>query len=497
MSAGNPTEKDTKQTVQGNDPRGRRQGHDAEHAHAVNRTGKSARQQAAAKDIISNAAGTDANIDGGAPQGLSSSIWTWSVLLTVLLLFGVGGAWAMLATISGAVIASGSISPQSGIQTVQHPEGGVIKEIRVRAGDMVRQGDVLVVLEDAEIRTLLDMVETEILAMEAEIARLEAERDRREQIHFPEHLIRLGLQTKSVRRLLDNQQNLFRERQDLQKSQKAGLRQQMAALERQLAGLAAQLKALHERLRLIDDEIAAVAPLLEKGLANKARLLALQRQQASLQGELGRIISEQARTREIMGQISLRIASLEQDFLSKVLEQLAALRRELSLKRRKRLELQRKLDNVLLRAPVTGRILEISNRTVGGVIGPREPIMQIVPANDPLIVNARIRPTDIDQVFVGQQARVLFTAFNSSTTPQLVGQVRTILPAPLMDKTTQEPYYQVEIIVPLEELKSLPANMRLIPGMPGEIFLTTRERTPMDILLSPLKDSIRRAMRSS
>ncbi len=430
----------------------------------------------------------------GDPHSLTPAPGQAAIALVFLLVFVIGGAWALLAEIEGAVIANGAVSPESGIKTVQHPEGGIVAEIRVREGDRVRAGQVLMVLKADELRANYAMVETQYFATLAEIARLEAERDGSTQIHFPDELLKAATKSHVARNAMETQRRLFESRRKLNRTQKRVLEQQINALEKQLVGLQAELEGKKRQAALIREEINTVSRLLAKGQALKPRLLALQRTEAALKGEMGRNLGDQAKTREYIAQTRQQIVSIDRDFLAGVLDRLADLQQQESVLREKRIDLARKLELTRLRAPVDGRVLEITMKTIGGVIGPREPVIRIVPLNEALIVQAKVQPTDIDELRPDQLARVVFSAFETRTTPTLNGTVRTISPAPLVDETENQPYYRVDVVVPASELGKLPKGAKLVPGMPAEVFITTRPRTPMDIILKPLKDSIRRAV---
>lgn len=432
----------------------------------------------------------------GDPKALSPISGEFIIAVVFGLVFVVGGAWAFLAEIEGAVIASGAVSPESGIKTVQHPEGGIVAEIRVREGDRVQAGQVLMVLKADELRANLAMVETQYFATLAEIARLEAERDGRTRLRFPRELIRAAVTNASARNAMETQRRLFESRRKLNVTQKKVLEQQINALEKQLEGLKAELEGKKRQAALIREEINTVSRLLAKGQALKPRLLALQRTAAALKGDMGRNLGEQAKTREYIAQIRQQIVSIDRDFLAGVLDRLAELQQQESLLREKRIDLARKLELTRMRAPADGRVLEITMKTIGGVIGPREPVIRIVPLKEALIIQAKVQPTDIDELRPDQLARVVFSAFEARTTPTLNGTVRTISPAPLIDEADSQPYYRVDVEVPAAELGKLPKGAKLVPGMPAEVFITTRPRTPMDIILKPLKDSMRRAMRS-
>jgi len=415
--------------------------------------------------------------------------------LGIVLLFAGGmGVWAVWVRITGAVIAQGTVSPESGIKTVQHPEGGVVKHILIHEGDKVHAGEVLLTLDDSTLRASLAGIDARLQADLAEMARLEAERDKAESVIFPDELLRRG-EEPQVRRLIRTQKSLFAARRKMLTSQREILNQKIRALKERIGGLQEELKGKKQQSAYISEEVATVSSLLKKGQALKPRLLALKRSASALEGERGRLLGELAQARENIAEIKEQIVALRRDFLSRVLERLAELQKEAAVLREQRADVAKRLRETEIRAPADGRVLDLKVRTVGGVIAPRQPIMFVVPENEPLLIDAHVKVTDIDEVMPLGEARIIFTAFSSRNTPTLTGQVRMISPAPQIDDLTKKPYYKVKIVVPAGELKKLGPDKHLVPGMPAEVFITTRERTPLDIIVSPFFTAARRAFR--
>ncbi len=432
---------------------------------------------------------------GGRPGHLDVGRWIMAGILVVAVVFVAGGIWAAVAKIAGAVIAQATVSPESGIKTVQHPDGGIVKEIRVRSGDRVKAGQVLIVFDEEEVRARLAITETRLHAGLAEIARLEAERDGGNAPVFPQQLLERK-DDPEVRRVMKVQQALFTARRRMLSNQRNILGQKVAALEKRITGLEAELSGKERQAKLIDEEIGTVARLFSRGQALKSRLLALKRKAAALEGERGRLLGEIAQARDSIFEIRLQILKLERDFLAQVLDRLADLDEQTRILEEQRMDLRRKLDMMRIRAPVDGRVLDVSVKTIGGVVSPRQPILRIVPEHEPLILEARVRPSDIDQVAASQKARIVFSAFSSRNTPVLEGEVRVVSPAPIVDEISKQTFFRAEVVVPAEELSKLPDEQKLIPGMTAEVFLTTRDRTPLDILLNPIIDAARHSLRS-
>ncbi len=432
---------------------------------------------------------------GDRPGHLDVRRWVAAGILVVLLVFVAGGVWATVTRIAGAVIAQATVSPESGIKTVQHPDGGIVKRILVRSGDRVKAGQVLIVFDEEEIRARLAITEMRLHAGLAEIARLEAERDGAAAPSFSRRL-RERKDDPEVQRVMKVQKALFTARRRMLANQRSILEKKVAALAKRITGLEAELAGKERQARLIDEEIDTVAGLFSRGQALKSRLLALQRRAAALEGERGRLLGEIAQARESIFEIRLQVLRLERDFLTRVLDRLAELHETVGILEEQRTDLRRKLDMVRIRAPVDGRVLDVAVKTIGGVVSPRQPILRIVPENEPLILEARVQPSDIDQVEAAQDARIVFTAFSNRDTPVLEGKVRVVSPAPIVDDISKRTFYRAEIVVSAEELRKLPEDRKLIPGMTAEVFLTTHERTPLDMLLGPLIDAARHSLRS-
>ena len=420
--------------------------------------------------------------------------WIAAGLFVVLAVFGAGGAWAVLTHIYGAVVAPGSVSMESGIKTIQHPYGGVVKRIAVREGQSVRAGDLLLELEDETLRSSLLIAERKLDAALAELARLEAERDgRREPDFSPLLLARKNVP--EARKAMEAQRALLKARRRMMSGQESILKQKAGALQSQIRGLQAELEGKKQQDALIGEEVKTVETLLKKGQALRPRLLSLQRRAAALKGEQGRILEEIARSRQSIAEISMQIVQLRRDMLARVLNRLSIVQTEAENLRAKLAELRKKLKRVEVRSPVNGRVLDMTIHTVGGVVLAGKPVMRIVPEGGPIILETRVRPVDIDQVSPSQPVRVSFSAFSRRTAPQLKGHVSMISPAPLVSGKNGAPYYRVDVKVEPEELARLGGN-RLVPGMPVEVYIRTVSRTPLDILISPLRNSIRTAFRS-
>jgi membrane fusion protein, type I secretion system len=417
--------------------------------------------------------------------------------ITVLLIGGVGG-WATTAQLAGAVIASGTIVVESSVKKVQHPTGGVVGQILVKEGDEVEAGRVLLRLDDTVTKANLGVVRSQLDVFMVREARLLAERDDAPAIVFPQQLIaRRG--DESVTAAIAGEEKLFDSRRNARTGQHAQLRERIAQTNEEIRGLLAQQVAKESELDLIGKELAGVAELYSKNLVSISRYTLLQRDQTRLQGERGALIASIARARGKISETELQIIQLDQDFRTDVLKDLREAQGKIAEFRERVTAAEDQLKRVDLLAPRAGVVHRLSVHTVGGVIGNGETIMQIVPRADELVVEAKVGPSDIDQVAAGSKAVVRIMAGNQRITPQIVGLV-TRMSADLASEQQQNsaqasaPYYTVRIALPIEEVARL-KDIRLLPGMPVEAFIQTHERTPLQYLLKPLQEQIARTFR--
>ncbi len=414
-------------------------------------------------------------------------------LLGLVIVAGGLGAWASLTSIQGAIIAQGVTTVESSSKKIQHREGGIVKTINIKEGQRVREGDVLIELDETEIKSQLAIFEGLLLEQMAQSARLKALRDGAEKINFPAELIERKSE-KAVEEIISGQIKLFMALKATSVGRRNQLEERVAQLDKQIIGQQSQLVARRDQFKLISDELTSLEGLLKKGLVPVSRVLALKRERSNLGGQEGELISNIAQTRSRISETKLQIIQLEDEDRGKVLGELRQVETELTQNRERRIATAAKLRRTSILAPRAGYVLQLAVHTIGGVVGPGEVIMLIVPELDDIIVEARVNPQDIDQIFLNQNARVLFSAFNMRTTPEISATV-THVGADLTQQDAQTPpYYAIKLKMTKEDLTKLGDN-KLIPGMPAETFIQTRNRTPMSYLIQPLRDQIMRAFR--
>jgi len=416
-------------------------------------------------------------------------------VLGLLILVGGFGSWSVLANISGAIIARGQIEVDQNRQVVQHLDGGIVLDIAVDEGDLVATGDVLLRLDPSELQSNLAIIESQLFEFIARRGRLEAERDGTDSIIFDDQLLQLANDRPEVRDLIDGQSRLFAARNNSLQKETEQLQKRRDQIATQIEGIDAQKASLETQIDLIREELADQQTLLDRGLAQASRVLALQREEAKLNGRRGELIASGAQALERTTEIDIEILKLQTKWREDAITQLRDLQvRELELAEQRRALLEQ-LDRLDIRAPVSGVVYGMQVFTPRSVIRAAEPVLYLIPQDRPLVIAAQVEPIHIDQVFVGQDAIIRFSAFDSRTTPELTGTVVQVSADAFVDERTQGSYYRAEIQLAEDETAKLPEGLVMIPGMPVEAFIRTDDRTPLAYLVKPLSDYFTKAFR--
>lgn len=414
-------------------------------------------------------------------------------LWLLILFFGVGGLWAMFAPISSAAVARGQVMVESNRKTVQHLEGGIIEEILVKEGQMVVKDQPLVRLRATTAEARKDLITNQYVAAKALETRLLAERDGLDSLSFPESVLAQKDDPK-VQETLTSQERLFITRKQALEGELGVIEQRIRQLNDQIGGLRAQQASVREQMRLIKEEADVVEKLLLSGNAQRPRFLALKRREAELQGASGQFAAEIARIQQAVGEAELAKMNARNEFLNGVVKELRDVQVQIS-------DLEQNLkastdvfERTVIAAPLEGTVVGLKFHTLGGVIAPGAPIMDIVPKDDRLVVEAQILPQDIDEVHEGLIARVRLTPYKSRRIPPLEGNVTQVSADSFTDQKTGMSYYTARVEIDPEFMKHL-RNVELQPGMPADVLIVTGERTFLSYLLSPLSDSMYRAFR--
>ncbi|OJH45541.1 HlyD family type I secretion periplasmic adaptor subunit [Paracoccus sp. SM22M-07] len=427
----------------------------------------------------------------------------WSVrtpiiagLLAVIILVGGFIAWAMMSQISGAVVASGQVEVEQQRQIVQHPDGGVVESIAVKDGSDVKAGDLLLGLDGTLLRTEHTIVEGQYFEVLARRGRLEAERGETEEVTFPDELTTAAKDDPDLAGLVEGQASLFRTRLDTLRQSLDQLAKQSDQITSEIEGIDAQIDALGTQRDLIGEELVDQQSLLDRGLAQASRVLALQREAARMDGELGSLQANRASALIRQTELEIQRLQLGAERREQAETELRDLGyRELELAERRR-SLVEQISRLEIRAPVSGLVYNMQVTTPRSVIRPADPLLYIIPQDRPLVIGARLQTINIDEVMVGQPVVLRFSAFSSRTTPEIDGRLDRVSADALLDEATRAPYYRAEVSIPPEEMEKL-GSLALVPGMPVEVYIQTGERTPMAYLLKPLADYFNRAFRES
>jgi HlyD family secretion protein len=415
-------------------------------------------------------------------------------ILVLLVTFGIGG-WAATTELSSAVVAPGVLVVDSSVKKVQHPTGGVIGELRVRDGDRVRAGDILVRLDETQTRAAATIITKSVDELLARQARLETERDNIPQLAFPAALLdRARDPASDAARAVAAERSLFDLRRQAREGQKSQLKERSLQLQEEIKGYQGQVEAKKKEVDFIQQELEGVRTLWQKNLVPISRLTALERDAARIEGERSQLSGMIAQAKGKMAEIQLQIIQIDQDLRSEVGKDLVEARSKISEMAERKIAAVDQLQRIDIRSPQNGVVHQLSVHTLGGVIAPGEQIMLIVPDADTLAVEVRIAPQDIDHVRVGQPAILRLSAFNQHTTPEITGSVSVISPDLTQDQRTGTSFYTTRIALKPEELKRL-GSVKLIPGMPADAFIQMGGRTALSYLMKPLRDQAARAFK--
>jgi len=414
-------------------------------------------------------------------------------LVVVALIAGGVGSWAATTDISGAVIAPGVLVVDTYVKKVQHPTGGIVGEILARDGDRVKAGDVVVRLDATINKANLAIVDKGLMELAARKARLEAERDAADAIIVPDELASRSRDLQ-VAHVIAGERKLFALRQTARAGQKTQLRQRIEQLNQEIVGLKIQADAKSREVELIQRELKGARELWEKNLIPITKLTSLEREATRVEGEKGNLIATIAQANAKIAETEQQIIQIDEDLASEVAKDLREIDAKVGEFVERKVTAEDQLKRIDIRAPQTGIVHQSTAHTVGGVINATDPIMLIVPEADHLTVEAKVAPKDIDQLLLGQEAMLRFSAFNQRTTPQITGTVSQISADITTDERTNESHYTIRVAISAEEISRL-GDKALVPGMPVEVFVKTGDRRVLSYLVKPLSDQITRAFR--
>ena len=402
------------------------------------------------------------------------------------------GAWASLVPLTEGVVATGSVVVDTAHKTIQHLEGGIVEKLYVREGSEVKAGDVLIELNETQPRAELELLESRYYGRRAEIDRLNAERLMGEEIVFSEELLARRNEPR-IADMMAIQQDLFEVRQRQYKGQIEIMRHRIEQLEEKIRGLEASRNARVREQALIEKDLKTLRVLYDRKLIDESSLIARRREYEQSIGEIGRITAEVAASRVAVGEARQEIIQLKHNLRTEVSDRVTDAQQEWFETRERLAAVRDVLRRTRIVAPQGGTVIGLTAHTVGGVVPPASPILNIVPSEEQLMVQGRVRPNDVDNVYPGQDARLRFSAFKQRTTPEVLGRVERVSPDAFLNEDTRETYYVVRILVPEEELAKL-GEMKIEPGMPVDIMITGGQRTAMQYLSDPLMDILEKAL---
>lgn len=408
----------------------------------------------------------------------------------VFVMFGLFGSWAMLAPLGSAALAPGVVTVQSYRKTVQHLEGGLVKELLARDGSMVTAGQPLIVLDDTQLRAESEIVRGQLITAQAAESRLSAERDGLEEIDFSRMIEQNSPRAMEAR---EGEVQVFNARRNSHLGEIGVLEQRVGQLNQQIKGLQ-NLAATKQKLaRSYAAEVAELQDLLKDGYIDKQRLLEQERQLDSVRAEAAEHQSEITRIKLQINETELQILQLDKQFNSEVVSQLSEIQSQAFNLEQQMHALQERINRVVIRAPDDGMIIDMKVHTVGGVIGQGTPLLDIVPSTSDLVIEAQVSPMDIDRVELDTTADVRFSVFNSATTPVVKGVVTQISGDRLINEQTGMPYYLARVQLTQEGLDLL-GPRTLVPGMPAEVLINTGDRTLFQYLMQPVDNAFARSL---
>ena len=411
----------------------------------------------------------------------------WSIVagFLAIMLF-----WSTVSSIEGAVIAQGQVVVDDNARKVQHQEGGIVKSIQVRNGDRVTTGQIILSLDDTTVRANLAIIERQLVDLAARESRLRAEMADSNKIPTPRWPTAAYLEDQR-QTVLAGEQSLMNARMNGQRARVNQVVEKRSQTRELLDGLAAQQKSKTDEIALIDRELSGLKGLFQRGLAGIQRLTALERERARLVGEAGRLLSDIARTRGQVTELDIQMLELEERYRSDIFNELRQTEGKISELEERRIAIEDRLNRIDVVAPITGVVHQNEVNTVGGVINPSQVLMLIVPDGDPLVVEVKLAPLDIEQVYPGQPAYIRLTAFNQRTTPEFRGVVQRVSPDLLTDARTGNQYFTARV----KPEDAAAVGRTLLPGMPVETYFRTQSNSVMSYLLKPLTDNFNRALR--
>ena len=415
----------------------------------------------------------------------------WLGFAILFLVFGLGGLWAAFAPLNSAVLAQGAVIVKSSRKTIQHLEGGILRELRVTDGDQVQAGQVLMRLDDTQAKAQLEATRSQLIAAQALEARLIAERDERPDIAFADS--DFPVDDKRVREARNSERQVFLARRAARLGEIEVLRSRGSELEQQIRGLEENSQSKHGLAKSYEGEIKDLGELLRQGFVSNERLRDQERSLSRLHAEIADQRSAIARAKVQQGEAQLQMLQITQKFRSEVANQLTDTQSRIYELREHLRALQDTLDRTVIKTPVDGRVMGLTVHTLGGVVAPGSQLLDVVPRGADLLVEVEIQPSDIDRIALGKPAEIRFSAFKGATTPVLEGELVYVSADRFTNEKTGASYYLARVALTERGQQDL-GRRELIPGMPAEVLITMGDRTLLNYLLKPARNAMARSM---
>jgi len=411
----------------------------------------------------------------------------------IFITFGVFGSWAAIARLDSAVVAPATISLEGNRKVVQHLEGGIVGELLVREADRVEEGDILLRLNDVEARSNVGVIRIRLDMARVVEARLLAERALADSFELPDELLETG-NTASVKEVIADQRDIFTEQRSIMQSRIDILNSRIEQTEEQIRGLTIRRDALERRVKNFTDMVERMRNGQEQGLIQTNQLSQREDELIQIESSFGEMISQIAQARNVINETRFEILQVEQEYRQRANDELDDVRSEISELEQRQKVASDILERTRIRAPGSGMIQNLKVHTVGSVIRPGDILMELVPEDEELLVNARVAPQDIDNVTPGLETEVRFTAFKTRMTPIMLGTVMSVSEDVITPDSVQEPPYYLARIEVAEEDIPVELQGRLTAGMPADVVIKMGERTVVNFLAAPLMDAVRKSM---
>jgi HlyD family secretion protein len=411
----------------------------------------------------------------------------------VALFGGTIGLWAAASPLSGAVVAPGQFVVDSNVKKIQHQTGGVVSVLHVKEGAFVKAGDIILQLDETVTKANLQIVVKQLDELLARQARLEAERDQRNELVLSP-ILQARIDLPDVAKSVADETRLMVTRRSQRDGQRQQLSKRIEQLREEIAGVNAQTASREQQIRFLEQELGGVRDLYKRNLVPITRLMPLEREAANMLGQRGQLVASRAQSEGRIAETTIQLLQLDIDMQTEVGKELREIQAKSAELLERKVAAEDQLRRVDIRAPIDGYVHQLAVHTVGGVISPAEPAMMIVPLNEELQIEARVTPTDIDQLFIGQKTVTKVQAGNQRTTPELEGKVTRIAADVTREQQTGQTYYTVRISTPVTELAKL-GDLKIISGMQAESYMQTVQRTPFEYMMKPLLDQFNRAFR--